>query len=190
MSADASSATKFCNAGTSSHSPKSTITQTDNDIRVTSKHLITKPIKLMLELLSDVFGFGEDRISSDAFGLASAEVQKVIAWGMVLEDVGAVQLRVKVPYGCESVGVLGPVPFGKMGSVLGSEGDDIGIIQHPKQLGSGCTNEALADLGFVLALGLTEEEDGFHREPCNRRISSSKYHWAFFRFSMGSPLSA
>src|SRR5882672_5969998 len=163
MSTNASSTTKFCNTGTASHSPKSRIAQTDNDIRVNTKHLITKPIKLMLELLSDVFGFGKDGITGDAFGLAATEVEKVIAWGMVLEDVGPVEFWVKVPYRCESVGVLRPVPFGKMGSIGRGECDDLGIIEHPKQLGSGSPDEALADLGFVLALGFAEEEDGFHR---------------------------
>jgi len=99
MSTNASSSTKLCNSGTPSHSPKSRIAQTDNDIRVTSNNLITKPIKLILELLSDVFGFGKDRIPSDAFGLAATEVQKVIAWRVLLEDVGPVEFWMKVPYG-------------------------------------------------------------------------------------------
>src|SRR6266478_6706347 len=100
MSTNASSTKKFCNAGTASHSPKSRVAQADNDIRVTSKHLITKPVKLMLELLSDVFGFGKDRIPVDAFGLATTEVQKIIPGWVLLEDIGPVQLRVKVPYCC------------------------------------------------------------------------------------------
>jgi len=138
----------------------------------------------MLELLSDVFGFGKDGITGDAFGLAATEVEKVIAWGMVLEDIGPVEFWVKVPYRCESVGVLRPVPFGKMGSIGRGECDDLGIIEHPKQLGSGSPDEALADLGFVLALGFAEEEDGFHRGALvSRMISRSRYHWAFCRSS-------
>src|SRR5882724_189721 len=121
MSTNASSTTKFCNAGTASHSPKSRVAQTDNDIRVNTKHLITKPIKLMLELLPDVFGFGKDRVPGDAFGLAATEVGEVIPGRMLLEDVRSVQLRVKVPYRRESMGILRPVPFGKMGSVLRGE---------------------------------------------------------------------
>jgi len=85
------------------------------------KDFIAEAVKLMLELLSDIFGFGEDGVPSDAFGLAAAEVEEVVAWGMMLEDVGAVDLRVKVPYGCEGVGVLCSIPFGKMGSVLSGE---------------------------------------------------------------------
>ena len=43
------------------------------------------------------------------------------------------------------------------------ECNDIGIIHHPKQLRTCRADEALADFGFVLALGFAEEEDGFHR---------------------------
>src|SRR6266404_201892 len=100
MSTNASSSTKLCNSGTSSHSPKSRIAQTDNDIRVTSNNLITKPIKLILELLSDVFGFGKDGIPGDAFGFATTKMNKVIPGWVLLEDVGPVEFRVKVPYGC------------------------------------------------------------------------------------------
>src|SRR6266403_5911965 len=100
MSTNASSSTKLCNSGTPSHSPKSRIAQTDNDIRVTSKHLITKPVKFMLELLSDVFGFGKDRVAGDAFGLPATEMKKVIPGWVLLEDIGAVEFWMKVPYGC------------------------------------------------------------------------------------------
>src|SRR6266403_5279406 len=115
MSTNASSSTKSCNSGTPSHSPKSRIAQTDNDIRVTSKHLITKPIKLMLELLSDVFGFGKDRVPRNGFGLSTTKMNKVIPGWVLLEDVGPVEFWVKVPYRCESVGILRSVPFGKWG---------------------------------------------------------------------------
>src|SRR6266478_10118394 len=98
MSTNASSTKKFCNAGTASHSPKSRVAQADNDIRVTSKHLITKPVKLMLELLSDVFGFGKDWIPGDGFGLATTEVEEVVTGWVLLEDIGPIEFRVKVPY--------------------------------------------------------------------------------------------
>src|SRR6267378_6976803 len=99
MSTNASSSTKLCNSGAPSHSPKSRIAQTDNDIRVSPNNLITKPVKLMLELLSDVFGFSKYGVPQNGFSLPATEVEKVIPGWVLLEDVGPVEFRVKVPYG-------------------------------------------------------------------------------------------
>jgi len=138
----------------------------------------------MLELLSDVFGFGKDGVPQNGFSLPATEVEKVIPGWVLLEDVGPVEFWVKVPYRRESMRVLRPVPFGKMPLVLWGESDDLRIVEHPKQLGSGCPDEALADLGLVLTLGFAEEEDGFHRGALvSRMISRSRYHWAFLRSS-------
>src|SRR5712664_1705642 len=115
VSADASSTTKFSDTSPTCHSPQSRITQTHNEVRVTSKHLIAQPIQLMLELLPDVFGFLQDGISGDAFGLASAEIEKVITGRVLLEDVSPVDLWVKVPDGSEAPWVLRAVPLGEIG---------------------------------------------------------------------------
>src|SRR6266700_2681753 len=114
MSADASSTTKFCNAGTASHSPKSRIAQTNNEIRINPKHLITKPIKFMLELLPDIFRFLKDGVPGDAFGLTAAEVQEIIAGRVLLEDVGPIEFRMKVPYRGEGPWVLRSIILGEV----------------------------------------------------------------------------
>jgi len=137
----------------------------------------------MLELLSDVFGFGKDRIPRNGFGLSTTKMNKVIPGWVLLEDVGPVEFRVKVPYRCESVGILRSVPFGKMGSIGVGKCDDLRIVEHPKQLGSGCPNEALADLGFVLALGFAKEEDGFHGKGRNSAIRAKDIFIVYVSFT-------
>src|SRR5712664_4720231 len=156
VSADASSTTKFSDTSPTCHSPQSRITQTHNEIRITSKHLIAQPIQLMLKLLPDVFGFLQEGIPGDALSLPATEVEKVVPGWVLLEDVSPVDLRVKVPYRRECPWVFRAVPFGEVGTVLRSEGDDLCVVEHPEQLRSGSTHKALTGLGLILALGFPQ----------------------------------
>ncbi len=128
VSADASSTTKLSDTSPTSHSPESRIAQAHNEIRIASKDFITQTIKLMLEFLPDVFGFLKDGVAEDGFAFGAAEIEEVIAWRVLLEDVSPVEFRMKVPYRCEGPWVLRSVILGEVRAVFGSEGDDSCVV--------------------------------------------------------------
>jgi len=128
MSANTSGTTELGDTSPASHSPKSTVPQTHNEIRIGGKNLITEAVKLMMEFLSDVFGFLKNGVAGDGFGLWPAEVQEIIARRVLLEDVSSVEFGVKVPDGSEGPWVLRAVVAGEIGSVFGGEGDDTGVV--------------------------------------------------------------
>lgn len=106
---------------------------------------------------------------------------------MLLEDVGSVDLWMQFPNSVEAMRIAGLPIAGDVVGVGSGEGDDLGVGEHLDEFKARSANEALSDLGFVLTHGLADEEDWFHCD--NLRISSSRYHCAFFKFSTGSPLS-
>jgi len=95
-----------------------------------SKDFIAESIKLMLELLSDVFGFLKNGVAGDAFGLAATEVEEVVAGRMLLKDVGPIEFRMKVPYRREGQWVLRAVVAGEVGTIFGSEFDHPRVVKH------------------------------------------------------------
>lgn len=61
------------------------------------KELFSQPIQLWFELFPHVFGFEQRGISSDSFGLASAEPFEVIPGWVDLEHICPIYLWVKAP---------------------------------------------------------------------------------------------
>jgi hypothetical protein len=98
MSTNTSGPTKFGDACTATKSPQSRIAQTNNEIRIMKQYLIAETVQFMLELLPDVFGFEEGGEVLDALPFGATEMGKVILRRVLLEYVGAVDFRVKVPY--------------------------------------------------------------------------------------------
>lgn len=114
---------------------------------------------------------------------------------MLLEDVGAKDLGMKLPDRIDQPRVLGGIEPPKVLAIFGGEGDNPGIVEHAEKLGAGGTNKPPADFNFVDAHSFANEEYGLHPKisfrltACNRAISRSRYHRAFFRSSICAPLS-
>ena len=91
MSASNGSTAEFCNAGTTSKSPKSSVAETNHEIRIEKQNFFTQSIQFILEFLSAVFGGEEWAVAGDAFGLGSAKELQPVRGGMLLEDVASVE---------------------------------------------------------------------------------------------------
>ena len=78
MSRQKSSPTELSDTRPTSQSPKATVTEADDKIRIKVDNLVSKSVQFISELLTDVFGFYEGGVSGEAFGFGSAEVFEVI----------------------------------------------------------------------------------------------------------------
>ena len=105
MSAKKSSPTELSDTSPTSQSPKATVTEADDKIRIEVDNLISQTVQFIGEFLTDVFGFDQGGVSGDAFGFGSAEVFEVIAWRMDLKHVGANNLRMQSPYSLDTTRV-------------------------------------------------------------------------------------
>ena len=105
VSREKGSAAEFSDTRPTSQSPKATVPEADDKIRIKVDNLVSKSVQFISELLTDVFGFYEGGVSGDAFGFGSAKVFEVIAWRMELEDVGTNNLRMQSPYSLDTTRV-------------------------------------------------------------------------------------
>ena len=131
MSAKKSSPTELSDTSPTSQSPKATVTEADDKIRVKVDNLISKSVQFIGELLANVFGFYESRVSGDTFGFGSAEPFKIVSRRMDLKDVGADDLRMQSPNSLDTTRVRLGIVFVEVITISEGEGDDAGFIEHP-----------------------------------------------------------
>ena len=107
MSGSRGCTTKLSNASATAKSPHSRVAKTYNEIGVNPYDLFAEAVEFWVEFLADVFGFEEGREARDAFGFASAEPFEFVAGRVSLENIGSVDLRMKLPDGVEAVRITG-----------------------------------------------------------------------------------
>ena len=125
------SAAEFSDTRPTSQSPKATVTEADDKIRIKVNNLISQTVQFIGELLTDVFGFDQGGVSGDAFSFGSAEVFEVIAWRVDLKHVGTNNLRMQSPYSFDTTRIRLGVVFVEVITISECEGDDAGFIEHP-----------------------------------------------------------
>jgi hypothetical protein len=124
MTASACSTPKFANSSPTCESPKSSVSETDNEIRIMIENLFTKPIQLRLELATDVAGFDEGGVGLYTLTFSTAEPFEAVPGRMYIEHVRAKDLFVKPPNRVNRLWVPPPVIVRDVVSINSSEFDD------------------------------------------------------------------
>jgi len=157
MSRKESSPTDLSDASPASQSPKATVTEADDKIRVKVDNLISKSVQFIGELLADVLGFYKGGVSGDAFGFGSAEPFKIVSRRMELEYIGTNNLRMQSPYSLDTTRVRLGVVFVEVITISEGEGNDAGFIEHPQEFGAGWADEGRVHSGFDFAAGFANQ---------------------------------
>ena len=112
----------------------------------------------------DVFAFDEGGVAGDSFGLWPTEGFDFVALWTLLEDISAVEFGVGEPNLVDIAGVGFAVEAGDVVVVVVGEGKGACVVEHTQEFDTAASDEALVDLGLLLALGFAEEDDGFHSQ--------------------------
>jgi hypothetical protein len=96
--------------------------------------------------------------TGDGFFAGAAEVFKLVAGWVEVEDVGAADFGVVGPDLRDVLGLAGVVVVLKGKAVGLVEGDYLSLMEHAEEFKAGWADEARANAGLVLAVSLSHQK--------------------------------
>jgi hypothetical protein len=149
------SPSEFGHTSATAKGPDRSIAKTDNEIGIKSHDFIAKPFEFGFVGSVDPPDGAELRPALDGLGLIAAEGFEPVAGWVEVEDVGSGDLWMGRPDRVDVVGLAGVVVELEVAEVARAKGDDFGFVEHLEEFETGRTDEALANSGFVLAVGFS-----------------------------------